>query len=69
MENQDFKKKLIEVRKARGLTQEDVAKLCKITVRTIQRLESGNVIPRAYTIKAITDNLGISFLRLQRVIL
>jgi len=61
MENQDFRKKLIEVRKARGLTQEDVAKMCKITVRTIQRIESGKVIPRAYTIKAISDNIGISF--------
>ena len=61
MENQDFREKLIEFRKVRGLTQEDVSKMCKITVRTIQRLESGKVKPRAYTIKAISDNLGISF--------
>ncbi len=61
MKHQDFREKLIEVRKARGLTQEDVAKMCKITVRTIQRLESGKVMPRAYTIKSISDNLGISF--------
>jgi serpin B len=61
MKNQDFREKLIEVRKTRGLTQEDVAKMCKVTVRTIQRLESGKVMPRAYTIKTISDNLGISF--------
>jgi serpin B len=61
VKEQDFREKLIEVRKARGLTQEDVAKMCKITVRTIQRLESGQVMPRAYTIKAISENLGISF--------
>jgi serpin B len=61
MKKQDFREKLIEVRKARGLTQVDVAKMCKITVRTIQRLESGKVLPRAYTIKAISDNLGINF--------
>ena len=61
MKNQDFREKLIEVRKARGLTQEDVAKMCKVTVRTIQRLESGSVKPRAFTIKAISDNLGICF--------
>lgn len=61
MENQHFRKKLIEVRKAQGLTQEEVANRCKITVRTIQRIESGKVIPRAYTIKTIADHLGISF--------
>jgi len=61
MKKKDFREKLIEVRKVRGLTQEDVAKKCKITVRTIQRLESGQVLPRAYTIKVISENLGISF--------
>ena len=61
MKKQVFREKLIEVRKAQGLTQEDVAKKCKITVRTIQRLESGQVMPRAYTIKVISENLGISF--------
>lgn len=67
MKNQDFREKLIEVRKARGLTQQDVAKMCKITVRTIQRLESGKVMPRAYTIKSISDNLGISFFETSNV--
>ncbi|MCX2839843.1 helix-turn-helix domain-containing protein [Salinimicrobium sp. MT39] len=61
MKKQDFREKLIEVRKARGLTQEDVAKKCKVTVRTIQRLESGQVTPRAYTIRTISENLGISY--------
>ena len=61
MKKQDFREKLIEARKARGLTQEEVAKMCKITVRTIQRLESGKVTPRDYTIKVISENLGISF--------
>ena len=45
MEKLEFRKRLIEVRKARGLTQEDVAEKCKITVRTIQRIESGAVKP------------------------
>lgn len=61
MKKQYFREKLIETRKARGLTQEEVAKKCKITVRTIQRIESGQVTPRVYTIKAISENLGIVF--------
>jgi len=61
MEKLDFGTKLIDVRKAKGLTQEEVAEKCKITVRTIQRVESGLVQPRAYTIKTISDVLGFDF--------
>ena len=61
MRKPDFGTKLIEVRRAKGLTQEDVAERCKITVRTIQRIESGVVQPRAFTIKIISDVLGIDF--------
>ena len=61
MEKLDFGTKLIEVRKAKGLTQEEVAEKCKITVRTIQRIESGLVTPRAFTIKIISETLGFDF--------
>jgi len=61
MEKLDFGSKLIELRKAKGLTQEEVAEKCKITVRTIQRIESGIVTPRAYTIKIISDVIGFDF--------
>lgn len=61
MEKPDFGEKLIDVRKAKGLTQEEVAEKCKITVRTIQRIESGQVKPRTFTIKIISDALGFDF--------
>lgn len=61
MEQLNFAAKLIEIRKAKGLTQEEVAEKCKITVRTIQRIESGIVKPRAFTIKIISDSLGFDF--------
>lgn len=57
----DFGTKLIEVRKAKGLTQNEVAEKCNITVRTIQRIESGLVTPRAFTIKIISETLGFDF--------
>lgn len=61
MEKQDFGKKLIEVRRAKGLTQEEVAEMCNVVVRTIQRIESGRVEPRASTIKIISEALGFDF--------
>jgi transcriptional regulator with XRE-family HTH domain len=61
MKKPEFGEKLIEVRKAKGLTQEDVAEKCNITVRTIQRIESGKVKPRAFTVKIISETLGFDF--------
>lgn len=54
--------KLIEIRNARGLTQEEVAERSNVNVRTIQRLESGMVKPRVYTIKALSGALDFNFL-------
>lgn len=34
---------------------------CNINVRTIQRIEAGEVTPRSYTIKSIMDALGYDF--------
>ena len=61
MEKSGFGTKLVEIRKAKGLTQEEVAQKCKITARTIQRIESGIVKPRAFTIKIISEALGFDF--------
>ncbi len=61
MEKLDFGQKLIEVRKAKGLTQQDVAEKSNVTIRTIQRIESGMVTPRASTIKIIAESLGFDF--------
>lgn len=51
-------KKISEMRKAKGLTQEELVELCNLNVRTIQRIEAGEVTPRSYTIKALFSALG-----------
>lgn len=61
MQQPIFRERLMEARKAKGLTQEDVARMCGISVRTIQRIELGEVNPRAYTIKLLSDALGMEF--------
>ena len=54
-------KKIIELRKQKGLTQEDLVEKCNINVRTIQRIESGETTPRIYTIKMILNALGLDY--------
>src|SRR5687768_3440176 len=53
-------KKIIHFRKLKGMTQETLSELTGLNVRTIQRIESGEVDPRLYTLKAIADALGIN---------
>ena len=49
---------IADLRKKQGLTQEELVDLCNINVRTIQRIEAGEVNPRSYTIKNILEALG-----------
>jgi transcriptional regulator with XRE-family HTH domain len=53
MRQPDLGRKISELRKAKGLTQEELVEKCNISVRTLQRIESGDVTPRSYTIKTI----------------
>jgi len=60
----DFGKKLAEDRISKGLTQEELAELCGINIRTIQRIESGEVKPRLHTLKAIARQLQTDYIGL-----
>jgi len=53
MDQPQLGKKISELRKAKGLTQEELVTMCNLSVRTLQRIESGDVMPRSFTIKAI----------------
>jgi len=50
-----------ELRLKKGITQEDLAAKTDISVRTIQRIESGDVDPRAYTLQTIAAALEVDF--------
>jgi transcriptional regulator with XRE-family HTH domain len=54
-------KKVSDLRKAQGLTQEELVEKCNLSVRTLQRIESGEVTPRPITVKLIFEALGVSF--------
>jgi transcriptional regulator with XRE-family HTH domain len=61
MKQPELGRKISELRTAKGLTQEELVEKCNISVRTIQRIENGEVTPRSYTIKTILAALDYDF--------
>ncbi len=53
MKQPQLGQKILELRQLKGLTQEELVEQCNISVRTIQRIEAGDTMPRVYTIKTI----------------
>ena len=53
--------KIIELRKQKGFTQEELVERCNLNVRTLQRIESGEVSPRSYTIKTLLSALDYDY--------
>jgi transcriptional regulator with XRE-family HTH domain len=58
MKQPELGKKISELRKAKGMTQEELVEKCNLNVRTVQRIEAGEVTPRSYTVKALFEALG-----------
>lgn len=58
MKQPQLGRKIAELRKAKGLTQEELVDQCNLSVRTLQRIESGEVSPRSYTQRLIFTALG-----------
>ncbi|WP_084166134.1 helix-turn-helix domain-containing protein [Anditalea andensis] len=59
MKQPELGQKILQWRKAKGLTQEELVEMCQINVRTIQRIEAGEVTPRSFTLKTIMEALGV----------
>jgi uncharacterized Tic20 family protein len=60
MDKTAIAKKIIHFRKQKGITQEALSEVTGLNVRTIQRIESGEVDPRLYTLRSIADALGVN---------
>ena len=61
MNQPDLGLKVSELRQQKALTQEQLAELCEVSARTIQRIESGEVDPRAYTLQCLSKALEFDF--------
>ncbi len=53
MKQPELGKKVLELRLAKRLTQTELAEKCNFSLRTIQRIESNDVVPRSYSVKTI----------------
>lgn len=50
--------KISELRNQKGITQKELSESCNIDIRTIQRIESGEVLPRMSTLRLIANALS-----------
>lgn len=53
MQQPELGKKIAELRRARNLTQEELADKSSVSARTIQRIETGDVVPRPYSLRSV----------------
>ena len=61
MKQPELGMKVTELRQQMGMTQEKLAELCEVSTRTIQRIESGEVDPRLYTLNNLGKVLDFDF--------
>lgn len=64
MKQPELGRKITELRKEKGLTQEELVDRCNISVRTLQRIEAGEVTPRSYTVRTILAALDYDLSRI-----
>lgn len=57
MNQPDLGLKITALRQQKGFTQEKLAECCEVSARTIQRIESGDVEPRAFTRNSLSNIL------------
>lgn len=61
MDQPDIGLKVAELRRQQNFTQEQLAEECEVSTRTIQRIENGEVEPRAFTRTNLSNILGFDF--------
>ena len=61
MQQPELGKLLTALRKEKNLTQEELVEKSHVSVRTIQRIEAGEVLPRVSTIKILLSALGENY--------
>lgn len=60
MNNQNLANKIKDLRDRKGFSQEQLAEESKLSLRTIQRIEKGESIPRGDTLIKLTQALGVT---------
>ncbi|WP_187632119.1 helix-turn-helix domain-containing protein [Hymenobacter lutimineralis] len=52
--------RIVAIRKSKGFSQEMLAEQAGVGLRTIQRVEQGETVPRGHTLQALATALGVS---------
>ncbi|WP_207508273.1 helix-turn-helix domain-containing protein [Telluribacter humicola] len=60
METTTLANRISSLRKSRGLSQEELAERSSISLRTLQRIESGTTQPRGHTLRLLAESLDTS---------
>lgn len=60
MENQNLAQGVKELRKREALSQDELARKAGLSLRTVQRVENGETIPTAETLKRLASVLGVA---------
>jgi len=55
-----FNDRILQLRDERKMSQEELSEASGISVRTIQRIEKGEVTPRPYTTRKLLETLNVS---------
>jgi transcriptional regulator with XRE-family HTH domain len=61
MDSMPIGRQVSDARKQAGLTQAELADRCRLDIRTIQRVETGDVRPRLYTVRVLGEALSTKF--------
>jgi len=61
MQQPELGRRLTALRKEKNFTQEELVEKSHVSVRTIQRIEAGEVLPRMITVRILLEALGESY--------
>lgn len=68
MQQPELGRQLLALRKQKNMTQEELVEKSHVSVRTIQRIEAGEVVPRLSTIKLLWATLDEEFKRENQIL-
>jgi len=60
MKDLELSKRVKELRTSKGLSQEELADISNLSIRTVQRIENGETVPRGDTLKRLAVTLQVS---------
>lgn len=60
MKNSDLSKKIKELRTNKGFSQDELSQVSQLSLRTIQRIESGETEPRGDTLRRLAQALDVT---------